>query len=251
MIYEQPLNEQARLCLKLEYLFDQAEHHLASDSIWDTHQAIKIILEILQTIERSDLKNKFCQILNQYAYNLSQLEKSHKVDKQKLDATLKKIDLLIDSLYTNSKKIGQELRENEFLANIQHRLQTPAGTCNFNLPTYHLWLQQDKHLQHKQLTKWFSHFSQLKETIKIMLQLLRESSSFTKIEAKEGFYQSNLDPNLSYQLIRIDLSSNTNLFPEISIGRYRLAIHFFILDITGEATQMFDDITFGLACCRI
>jgi len=251
MIYEQPLNEQARLCLRLEYLFAQAEHYLAGNSIWDSHQTLKIILEILQAIDRADFKNKFCQTLNQYAHNLSQLEKSHDVDKQKLNETLKKIDLLIDGLHANPKKIGQELRENEFLATIQQRLQTPAGTCSFSLPTYHLWLQQDQGLQKKQLTSWFNHLSILKETINVMLELLRESSVFKQVEAKDGFYQNNLDANATHQLIRVNLSPTTNVFPKISVSRYRLAIHFFTLDISGETTQILDDTVFGLACCKM
>jgi cell division protein ZapD len=116
MIYEQPLNEQSRLCLRLEYLFAQAKHYLAGESMWDSHQALKIILEILQAIDHTNIKNRFCQTLNQYAHILSRLGKSNQVDKQKLDNTLKKIDLLIDGLHASSKKIGHQLRENGFLA---------------------------------------------------------------------------------------------------------------------------------------
>src|SRR3989337_2632683 len=112
IIYEQPLNEQVRLCLRLEYLFNQAEYYLTGESIWDSHQMLKIILEILQAIDRPDLKNKFCQTLNQYMQILTQLEKLHDIDKQKLGSTLKQIDYLIDGLRSNQKKIGQELREN-------------------------------------------------------------------------------------------------------------------------------------------
>ena len=45
MIYEQPLNKQVRLCLRLEYLFDQANHYLGKDSVWDSHQLLKLILD--------------------------------------------------------------------------------------------------------------------------------------------------------------------------------------------------------------
>ncbi|MBU0743949.1 MAG: cell division protein ZapD [Gammaproteobacteria bacterium] len=251
MIYEQPLNEQVRLCLRLEYLFAQADHYLTRESIWDTHQMLRTILEILQAIDRPDIKNKFYQTLNQYLQTFSHLEKLQDVDKQKLNDALQQIDLLIDSLHANQKKIGQELRENEFLNTIQQRLYTPAGTCGFSLPAYQLWLQQKSSVNKQQLLAWFKHISLLQDIINTILKLTRESANFNTTTAHGGFYQTNLDPSLSYQMIRIRIPENENLFPEISVGRYRLAIHFFTLDITGRAAQTSDDVTFELACCRI
>ncbi len=251
MLYEQPLNEQIRLCLRLEYLFAQATYYLPKESLWDSHQMLKIILEILQAIDRPDLKNKFFQTLNQYVNSLSQLEKLKDVDKKKLHGTLQHIDRLVDSLHGNQKKIGQELRENEFLNAIQQRLYTPAGTCGFSLPSYHLWMQQDSTLRQRQLSEWFGHFNELQDIVNIILKLVRESTLLKAAAAPGGFYQNNLDPNVSYQLIRIKLQPRENVFPEISVGRYRLAIHFFNLNLNGHATQTSTDIEFELACCRI
>lgn len=251
MLYEQPLNEQIRLCLRLEYLFDQVNYYLTKESPWDSHQAVKIILEILQTIDRPDLKNKFFQTLNRHAHILVQLEKSENIDKCKLGATLKQIDQLIDILHNNQKKIGQELRENEFLNAVQQRLYTPAGTCGFSLPAYQLWMQQDSATRLQQLLAWFGHFLELQKIVNLTLKLVRESTGFRVDEARGGFYQSNLDPNNAYQLIRINTPDNENVYPEISVGRYRLAIHFFIMDLTGKAAQTPNNISFELACCKM
>ena len=251
IIYEQPLNEQIRFCLRLEYLFAKVNHHLSSESPWNLHQVLNTILEILHITDRPNFKNKLGQALTQYASSLIQLEKLPEVDKQKLHATLKKINKLIDNLRTNTQKIGQVLRENEFLMAIQQRLYTPAGTCNFNLPAYYLWLQQDTTILKNQLSIWLSSFQQLQEITNLILKLTRESAPFKKIKANGGFYQSNLEANLHYQMIRIRLIPEKLLFPETSIGRHRLAIHFFTIDLNGRAAQTPDDITFELACCKI
>lgn len=250
MIYEQPLNEQIRLCLRLEYLFSQADHYVTGESIWDSHQALRIILEILQVIDRPDLKNKICQTLNQYVQALIKLENLQDIDKEKLISTLEEIESLIDHLHSSPKKIGQDLRENEFLNAIQQRLYTPAGTCSFSLPSYYLWLQQEKKIRHQQLSDWFQHLTQLQKIVAIILKIIRESSSFKTVQAIGGFYQNNLDSNIAYQMIRINSASN-KIFPEISVGRYRLAIHFFTLDITGRAAQTPHDIPFEIACCKM
>ena len=251
IIYEQPLNEQIRFCLRLEYLFARGNHHLSSKSPWDLHQTLNTILEILHITDRPNLKNKLGQVLTQYTSSLIQLKKLPAVDKQKLHTTLKKINTLIDNLRTNTQKIGQELRENEFLVAIQQRLYTPAGTCNFNLPAYYLWLQQDTTTLKNQLSIWLNSFRQLQEITSLMLKLIRESSPFKKVRANGGFYQNNLEANIHHQMIRIRLVLEKLLFPETSIGRHRLAIHFFTIDLNGRTAQTPNDVTFELACCKI
>ena len=251
IIYEQPLNEQIRLCLRLEYLFEKTNYHLTGKSSWDSHQTLITILEILNITDRPNLKNKLSQTLNQYTASLTQLEKLPEVDKQKLHATLKKIDKLIDDILANTQKIGQKLRENEFLMAIQQRLYTPAGTCSFSLPAYYVWLQQEDIILKNQLSLWLDSFKQLQEIISLMLKLSRESATFKTTKANGGFYQSNLESSTLHQMIRIRLSPTKLLFPETSIGRHRLTIHFFTIDINGRTAQTPDDIMFELACCKI
>lgn len=251
IIYEQPLNEQIRLCLRLEFLFEQTRHNLNGNSSWDLRQTLYSILEILNITDRPDLKSKLGQALNQHASSFAQLEKLPNIDKQKLHNTLKKIDQLLDDLRANTQKTGQVLRENEFLMAIQQRMYTPAGTCAFSLPPYYLWLKQDKKSLQQQLTNWLDSFKQLETIIDLMLQLTRESTSFKTTKAIGGFYQSNLESTTQHQMIRISIEPEKLLFPEISVGRHRLAVHFFTLDMNGRAAQTPDDIIFELACCKL
>ncbi|MDR1012396.1 MAG: cell division protein ZapD [Coxiellaceae bacterium] len=253
MIYEQPLNEQIRLCLRLEYLFDQAGYYLNQESLtsfWDLHQILKIILELLQITNRPDIKNKLSRILDQYAYHLSQLISMVDVDQQILNNTIQQIEYLSNNLRANQQKIGQELREDEFLNDIQQRLYTPAGTCSFSLPCYQSWLQQKIEAKF-QLSIWFRYFDELKNVVDIVLKILRESSSFKTLKASMGFHHGSLDSNFLYQLIRVKLSDDKKLFPEISVGHHRIAIHFFTLDISGKTSQISNDVSFELSCCKI
>ena len=250
--YEQPLNEQVRLCLRLEFLFAQVDHCLSKKSEWDIRQAINTLLKISNITDRPDLKNKLGQVLAWHAAALSQLENFPEVDKNKLRDTLNKINILLDNLRANTQKPGQILRENDFLNTIQQRLHASAGTCNFSLPGYYLWLQQDQEKIRTQLLAWLEAFQQIHEVIKIILNLTRQNTDFKKdIKATNGFYQANLETNINYQMIRIRLKGKKKLFPEISIGRHRLAIHFFNIDINGRAVQTTNDVIFELACCKI
>lgn len=252
IIFEQPLNETIRLCLRLEHLFQQVNYYLDElESAWDSRTALGTILDILNVIERPDLKNKLGQILNQYVTTFSQLEKSENIDRKILKTTLDQLNKAINIVHSSHSKIGQELRENEFLNLIQQRSATPAGTCAFSVPTYHLWLYQPANVRLKNLVSWFELFTPLRNIIDLILKLTRDSASAETQIASNGFYQVNLDPNIAYQMIGIEIAVKEKLYPEISAGRYRLTVHFFELDIKNRARQTTYDVSFKLKCCKI
>lgn len=252
VIYEQPLNENIRICLRLEHLLQQANYHIKQETSWDSMAALNAILNILNIInDRSDLKNKLGQLLNQYASNLAQMEQLPEINKIKLHRLLDQLEKIIDVLHSIQGRIGQELRENEFLMAVQQRVAIPAGACCFNIPSYYLWLQQPHEVRAKNLKEWLIPFSQLQLVIDIVLKLTRSSTKSTEEIAQTGFYQSNLDPDIPYQMIRIKVPAAIETFPEISVGRHRLTIHFLELNIQNRAAQTQANIPFELALCNL
>lgn len=254
IIYEQPLNEQIRLCLRLEYLFQKAKHYLDEDSHWGSRIALETIIEILTAVDRPDIKTKLSKTLGLYAASLNHLMAMRlppDVDEKKLRRILEQLNKRIENLHTSSGKIGQNLRENEFISAIAQRMTTVAGTSPHNIFDYYTWLQQPLKMRIQNLEEWFTSFSGLKAAITLLLKLTRESAIFESTHVNDGFYQANLDPKAEYQMIRISLPYDTQIYPEVSVGRYRLSIHFYQLNIAGRASQINEPIDFGLACCKI
>lgn len=251
VIYEQPLNEHIRLCQRLEYLFQQASYHINLETNWDSEAALTTIFNILNVIDRPDLKNKLAQLLNQYASNLAQMEQLPDINKQRLLRILEQVQSTIDLLHSLHGKIGQELRENEFLMSVQQRILTPAGTCSFNAPAYYLWMQQTPQIRQKKLKEWFESFQGLEIVTSLLLKLTRSSVKPQDEIGHSGFYQTNLDPNSNYQMIRIFIPKNLNVFPEISVGRHRLTIHFLELNVESKSSQTNKDIPFKIAFCKL
>lgn len=249
--YEQPLNEHIRVALRLEYLFKKAEHYLEKESTWDLHNAVVAIIDILNAIDRPDLKSKLTYALRSHAMALVHLAEIPGVDQDKLRKIMDKLGQFIDLLTSTQGKLGQELRDNEFLTTVRQRLAIAGGTTDFAIPAYHLWLQQPTEVKQKNVQGWFCHFKQLQDIIKLLLQLTRDSAKPKTKIADKGFYQEALAAEIAYQMFRVELPLELNMFPEISVGRYRLSIHFFHLNIEGRAQQVTDDVEFALTCCRI
>ena len=59
-------------------------------------------------------------------------------------------------LFLSSGKTGQELRENEWLMGIKQRSAIPGGVCEFDLPSYHFWLNQSAEVRRLDLNEWLA-----------------------------------------------------------------------------------------------
>lgn len=252
IIYEQPLNERIRKFLRLEFLFLRVDHALDENSETSNRECIENLLAILSFFERSDLKSEIIKELERLLTNLSALENSPGVNRQALDSLLAELDQILDSLVVNKHSIGQSLRDNDFLYSIRQRSSMPGGTCDFDLPSYHFWLQHtDDETRQQQLLSWFAQFGQVRKAIDTALNLIRQSTGFRIVTAESGFYQHSLDSNHPNQLIRIQLPRSSHFYPEISGGKHRFTVRMMQFDLNRRSQQIDDNIEFSLSCCAM
>ncbi len=253
IIYEQPLNEHIRVCLRLEHLFQQITNSIENTDESASRTAILSLLETVNVIDRPDLKTKLTKSLTQHAATLTQLEALPQVDTGKLKSVLSELDHLIDQLYATQGKIGQSLRNNEFLNGIRQHLYNPGGAVNFSNPGLQLWLQKPAINRVHDLKAWVKEFEQIRNVVNLLLKLTRQSNLPVEKYADKGFYQQALDPSLSCEMVRVALPITANLYPEISVGRHRLSVRFLEPNCheQGRPKQCEYNIKFKLTCCSL
>ncbi|NOQ94552.1 MAG: cell division protein ZapD [Methylophaga sp.] len=252
IIYEQPLNERIRTFLRLEFLFKNVGFALRNDVEVQSRDALNGLLSILSVFDRSDLKQEITKELERLITALSALENSPGVDKQALEDLLAELDQIIDALHLKKSAFGQSLRENDFLYSIRQRSSIPGGTCDFDLPAYHYWLEHTSNTEKRQqLLEWSEEFSDARAAIGMTLRLIRSSTGFSTATAQSGFYQHSLDNNQSTPLIRVRVPKDASYFPEISGGKHRFTVRFMKFDINQRAQQVSEDIEFSLSCCTM
>lgn len=253
IIYEMPLNDAVRICLRLENLFQEFEKTAPCISPIATKNAMTALLKILEVTDRPDIKSKLGQTLTQYAQTWGQLASSKQVDGNRLQETLKKLETLNHYLHTHQARIGEPLRQNDFLHQIRSNLANPGGACDYRLPAYSLWQNKAPAEKSNDLLCWMENFKPLHDITDAILQLTRDSTPMQSVTAENGFYLQQLNPTAPCHLVRVSLPIPTNLYPEFSVGKHRLAIHFLSPSYfgSGKSAQMQDSISFQLACCKI
>lgn len=250
IIYEQPLNEVIRVCLRLEQLFHQVDHQLNDTSMLGTRNVIAYIIHILQVLDRPDLKAKLAKELSQLLNNLLRYGNAPQVDATKFKELTQQLEELSRSLIDSSGKIGQRLREIELLNTLRMHLASPGGGCSFDLPLYYYWLQQPAEKRQAIIKDWLNDFSQIKTASALVLDLVRNNAKIEEKTAVHGFYQELLDPQSNLRMIRIGIEHNVPAYPEISIGRHFLGVRFFFPDIQKRPTQYSENLTFSIAYCN-
>lgn len=249
IIYEQPTNELIRVCLRLEQLFAQIDHLRQDLSLSNTHNLVSTVIQVLHLLDRPDLKAKLTKELTHLTNTLSRLTQTTGVDQEKLAILLDKLEALSCYFLNCSGKIGYRLREVELLNNLRLHLTTPGGGCCFDTPLYHYWLHQDIGARQKVVEHWLQELSTIHAAVILILKLLRDSTEATTVLAEQGYYQSQLDPQTNLRLLRVIISKELKIFPEISVGRHGLNITFFSPNVENRPTQSLHTVRFQLACC--
>lgn len=244
--YEFPLNERIRVFIRLEQLFQQFAHFSAGATAIDKRAALSVLLDIIMIFKRNDLKSDVLKELDRGAKVLNTM-----TDHQHT-ATLLQLTQMSKKLYAVKGKIGAHVMQSDLFQSIAQRSTIPGGTCSFDLPEYHHWLEQDEAIRLKNLQQWSNPFDDIRLAIDLILKLIRTSSSPSPEVAAAGFFQITLDKNQSYQMVKLDVDKSIHCFAEISGGKHRCSVRFMIPSVGDvRATQSTDNIPFTLTCCLL
>lgn len=251
IIYEQPLNEITRILLKIEYLLQMCSHHLRRNESWDSHTMLTAICDILNLLDRPDLRSKLTQELQRYITILNRLQNAPDINQSKLQQLLNQLNATWQHLLNGNGRLAQPLRDDYFLNSVRQHLMNPAGTCSFDIPIYHHWSKQSSSFRGNMIDYWYAQLNDIRELISLLLDLIRDSGRFDKYPAKNGVFQMTIDPFLPCQMIRVALPEQAAIFPEISAGRHRLSIYMIAADFQQRPVQSTDTWDFELALCVI
>ena len=248
--YEFPLNERIRVFIRLEQLFQQFDHFSSGPTIADKRAAIDSLLDIMSIFRRNDLKSEILKELDRQSKVLNKFVDNQGIDPKQLEVIIEKLGTISKKLYSTSGKIGLEIMECDLFQSIAQRSSIPGGTCSFDLPEFHYWLEQDEAVRLKDLDRWSHPFKDIHNAIELIMEFIRTSNAPSEEVAEAGFFQIALDKNLSYQLIKVCLDKSLPCFAEISGGKHRCSIRFMVPSVDEQRpTQSPDDIPFSLTRC--
>jgi cell division protein ZapD len=247
--YEYPLNEGIRTMLRLEQLFDRLGQLMPRDAPLDHHFALATLFEIIDVASRADLKSDLLKDLERHKLEYQAFRGNPGVSQAALDAVLARIEHAFAALNALPGKAGAALTTNEFLMSIRSRISIPGGTCEFDLPAYYAWQQQDAGRRRADLMNWIAGVTPLAEALSVLLGLLRDSGTPQRVVAKAGQFQQSLPTGKTFHLLRVRLDEALGLVPEISGHRLIVSVRLMRAEGDGRLRPVSDDQSIELAIC--
>lgn len=236
--------------MRLELLLGQLNHFMDGTTVSDRRAVITVLLDILMIFSRNDLKSELLKELERHSKTLNQIADKQSVDTEKLGDVLKTLERIKKSLHNTSGKIGLNVMDSILFQSISQRSSIPGGSCSFDLPAFHYWLEQDREAQQQDLSLWTKPLTNITTAVDLILSYIRQSSSPTEEIASAGFFQLALDRSQPFQLLRVSVDSSLSLYPEISGGKHRFTIRFMSpTPNNARPKQTTDDIPFSLTSC--
>lgn len=248
--YEHPFNEYTRTLLRLNDLYQRYSFFLAQDSAWDHHVALINLFELADIASRSDLKADIIKELDKQRKTLKKYYANPNIEIQQLDRVLKDIESALLALDQHLGKSTSTLLNDEWLMGIRSRTHIPGGTCSFDLPSYYAWQHLPTQKRREDVQSWFSNFLPLQRAAALILHLMRSSGSPVEVVAKNGCYQQMLTGKI-FQLMRIKMTSDISVIPEMSANKYLIWIRFMRQHSTSKPQAITDtDIPFSITLCH-
>lgn len=248
--YEYPFNERIRTLLRLEDLFDKAAYFVQQDGTREHHVALLTLFEILEVASRADLKMDLIQELERQRQSLLVFRNNPDISEEALSGALYEIEQSSAALLAMTGKMGQHLRENEWLMGIKSRAAIPGGVCEFDVPSYHYWQHQSVEARRAALNNWLKPFMPLRGGLDIVLRLLRASGRPEKQIAAGGAFQLMLGGG-GAQMVRVSLKPQIDFVPEISANKYALNVRFMLPETVARPRVAERDVAFELTFCSL
>ncbi|WP_353150193.1 cell division protein ZapD [Pollutimonas bauzanensis] len=249
ILYEYPCNERVRSLLRVEHLFDRLFFFAKGTDAHFHHISVATLFDLLDICDRTDLRGAVLQDLERQRNSLSALREHPGVDPRMLDSMLSEIQQATAELSAQGR-IGQELRDNDWLASLRGRIAIPGGSSQVDMPSYFSWQIKPEEARASDLRKWIMPFMPLYKGLALILRLLRDSGDVVDLVAREGAYQEMLGGKL-FQLLRVWVDAALNVFPEMSANKYVIWVRFAAQDQDLKPQAISTDVPFKLARCNV
>lgn len=233
----------SRIALRLEFLFKTI-----NQACYESHEvihrfALKNIIEIIDVIEKPELKSRFLKELIRIEHVL---KKDNLIENTKI---FKELETQIHVLNHVPGRFSISIHEDEFLKTLRQIHHPNTKECEFNSPHLVLWFDLDPVLRQQTISQWVNCLKDLEYTVTIYMSLLRTASKYIPITAYNGFYQHSVSPKSVNHLILLKMEKSVGITPKLQLGHHSLTIRLYELATAREIRDT--TVNMEIAFCQI
>ena len=211
----------SRIALRLEFLF-KIINQACNESHEVIHRyALKNIIELINIIEKPELKSRFIKELIRIEHVLKRLTPINNL--QLLD----ELETQIHILNNVPGRFSQPIHDDVFFKTLRQIYHPNTPECESNSPHLVLWFDLDPLTRQQTISQWLDYLKDLESTVIIYLSLLRNMTKYHCITACNGFYQHSFAPKTITHLILLKIHKSLRITPQLQLGHNNLTIRLY------------------------
>jgi cell division protein ZapD len=250
MTFEFPCNERIRSLLRIESLMKRCREFVNGTTVHSHQAALWSFFELCDLVSgRGDIKSELLQELDRQRQRLNQYSGKPGVSDERLEELIQNIQRIFAELSTVQTRLGPHIAEHEWLQLVKGRFGIPGGSCEFDVPSLHVWMHRPAEVRQEMLRKWYKTLQPVSDGVEIVLRLLREGTNPNSYLASKGYFELSMDGRLS-QIIRVAVPRQPEVVAEISANKYVVSVRFRQPDASMHLKAIEQDIPFELTLCN-
>ncbi len=249
-VYEQASNPRIRMFMRIDFLNRQCDYHSASEEVWARRAMLDALLELIQLLNRHNIKRDLIRELDQRLTWLHVLSGAEGANPQRVRDAILLHQQLRDEVFNLEYPTHQYPGDNELLNSINQRMPMSGCRSETDIPLLQHWLDNPQINHAELLNLWRAPLEPITRITGMILDMIRKSASFEPVTAQNGWYEQTLDANRTHQMLRIRLPAASPFYPETSISRGTFSIVFRdSRELPQRPCQARENVDFELACC--
>lgn len=217
IIFQTAIHYLPKIALHFEYLCETIQQACIETHPVIHHAALKNILEIIQFVEKPELKSRFLKELMRIEHLLN---RNNSLVTQELSEQLHS---QIQQLSQLIGRFGGNIHKDAFLQSVGMAQSINNQACENYSPQLLLWLESEPSYRQENLCVWLAALNVLQTTVDVYLTILRVSARFQPIQLLQGFYQRPLTMH-SCHLILLRMEKSYGIIPRMQLGHHGISI---------------------------
>ena len=170
--YEHAVDESVRMALRIEQ-FDLMVKQRIENNITDI-SALFLFSQLIQAIDRPDLKSKIAKSLSAHLAKLKQLGNNQAIDSEVLNQFIRNIEINLQNLRATTTRHVEVLKRYPAIYNLIQNNSNICHTSEVSGLTY--WLSLAPSLRAAHFKNWYNDIAQTVNSVHLFLQLLRQQT---------------------------------------------------------------------------
>lgn len=254
VIYEQPLNERIRMLLRFEAYSEMLRISRGSvgDHLTSACQYLTSTLDILNLIDRVDLRAEILKEIDRISLLLKKWVKYPEVDAYQLEVISNNLQQHYQVLKEVKLSKIHHLRNDELLHAMRQKYAVNGNLSVMEFPELKFWLSRPISLINERFSSWVNSYNYLIEPIDYILDVIRGVGEFKQQSCSNGNYVQNIDIGGTPQLLRVCIDDGLNVFPETSGSKHRISVRFLTINENLSKPITYNaELSFKISVCII